>query len=150
MALEINLVSPVWEQPLAQFFAVIRESGEQFFHPHPFTDDSAKVISQYSGSDLYYLLVDGKQVLAYGILRGWDEGYDVPSLGILVHPQARGGKLGELMMYFLHCAARRKGSRQVRLKVYSENTSARSLYAKLGYKFDSAEENGQLVGKLEL
>jgi len=88
--------------------------------------------------------------LAYGILRGWDQGYEIPSLGIAVHPEARGGKLGELMMHFLHSAARRKGARQVRLKVYGKNVSARNLYIKLGYKFDTVEEGGQLVGRLKL
>ena len=150
MALEIRIVNPEWEQPLAEFFAAIRMSGEQYFHPHPFTDESAKTLAQYSGRDLYYLLVDGNTVLAYGILRGWDQGFEVPSLGIAVRPEARGGKLGELMMHLLHNAARRNGARQVRLKVYSGNTAARNLYSKLGYTFDSVEEEGQLVGILEL
>jgi ribosomal protein S18 acetylase RimI-like enzyme len=150
VALEIRFVSPEWEQPLAEFFTAIRMSGEQYFHPHPFTDESAKTLAHYCGKDLYYLLLDGRTVLAYGILRGWDQGYEIPSLGIAVHPEARGGKLGELMMHFLHSAARRKGARQVRLKVYGGNVSARNLYIKLGYRFDSVEEEGQLVGRLEL
>jgi ribosomal protein S18 acetylase RimI-like enzyme len=150
MALEIRVLSQEWLQPLANFFEVIRKSGGLHFHPHPFTDATAKMLAEYSGSDLYYLLVDGGQVLAYGLLRGWDQGYEIPSLGIAVHPEARGRKLGELMMHFLHTAARRKGARQVRLKVYSENVSARSLYVKLGYRFDTAAEDGQLVGRLDL
>jgi ribosomal protein S18 acetylase RimI-like enzyme len=150
VAFELRVVSPEWEESLADFFAVILMSGEKYFHPHPFTPESAKAIAQHCGEDLYYVLVDGKTVLAYGILRGWDQGYEIPSLGIAVHPEARGGKLGELMMHFLHSAARRKGARQIRLKVYSGNASARTLYAKLGYKFDSVEEEGQLIGRLEL
>jgi len=94
--------------------------------------------------------VDGNVVLAYGILRGWDEGYAIPSLGIAVHPDARGTALGELLMHFLHGAARQRGARRVRLKVYSDNLAARSLYAKLGYNFDSVVEDGQLIGTLEL
>ena len=150
MAVEIRTVSPEWERPLAEFFGAIQRSGETSFHPHPLTEESAKAIAQYQGKDLYYLLVDGSAVFAYGMLRGWDEGYEIPSLGIAVHPESRGGRLGELMMHFLHAAARLKGARLVRLKVHHENTVARNLYAKLGYRFDSVEEDSQLVGKLEL
>ena len=150
MAVEIRAVSPEWERPLAEFFTAIQKSGEHSFHPHPLTDESAKALAHYQGKDLYYLLVDGRAVLAYGMLRGWDEGYEIPSLGIAVNPESRGGRLGELMMHFLHAAARRKGARIVRLKVHHDNTVARKLYAKLGYTFDSVEEEGQLVGKLEL
>jgi len=150
VSLEIRVVSPEWEQPLVDFFTALRISGERNFHPHPFTDEAAKTLAQYRGRDLYYLLVAGNAILAYGILRGWDQNYAIPSLGIAVHPEARRGGLGELMMRFLHCAARRNGARQVRLKVYPENASARSLYTKLGYKFDSVEEESQLVGRLDL
>jgi ribosomal protein S18 acetylase RimI-like enzyme len=148
--LEIRTVSPEWEQPLGDFFKAIGISCEEYFHPHAFTEEFAKALVQYCGKDLYYLLVDGKTVLAYGILRGWDQGYEIPSLGIVVLPEAQGGKLGELMMHFLHGAARRKGARQVRLKVYRSNASARNLYRKLGYRFDPIEEEGQLVGRLDL
>jgi [ribosomal protein S18]-alanine N-acetyltransferase len=84
------------------------------------------------------------------MLRGWDEGYDVPSLGIAVHPESRGQGLGELLMHFLHCAARRKGAREIMLKVYKENTAAYQLYLRLGYRFDGEEQKGQLVGRLAL
>jgi [ribosomal protein S18]-alanine N-acetyltransferase len=150
MALEIRIVAPEWEQPLADFFAVIRLSGERYFHPHPFTDDVAIMLAQYSGKDLYYVLVNEKTVLAYGLLRGWEQGHDIPSLGIVVHPEARGLNLGEAMMHFLHVAARRKGAYQVRLRVYGDNIPARRLYAKMGYRFDSAEMEGQLAGTFDL
>jgi ribosomal-protein-alanine N-acetyltransferase len=150
MALEIRTISPEWQRPLADFFAAIRMSGERNFHPHPFTDDAAIKIANYCGNDLYYLVVNDKTVLAYGMLRGWDEGFEVPSLGIAVHPSFRGRKLGELLMHFLHVAARQKGARQIRLKVYATNSAGRNMYTKLGYSFDSAEADGQLVGILEL
>lgn len=150
MALEVRVVSAEWRQPLAEFFAAIRESGEQFFHPHPFTDEFAETLAHYRGKDLYYLLVNGETVLAYGMLRGWDDGYETPSIGIAVHPESRGARLGELLMHFLHGAARQRGARRARLKVYSDNSTARSLYMKLGYTFGVAGEDGQMIGTLEL
>jgi len=149
-ALEIRIVDKTLEQPLAEFLRTLEKVGDdKHFHPHPFTDEEVKRRAQYSGGDLYYVLVEGNTVLGYGMLRGWDEGYDVPSLGIAMHPSVRGTGLGKVFMHFLHAAAWRKGASKVRLKVYPENTTAIMLYKKLGYTFQS-EEAGQLVGFIDL
>jgi ribosomal protein S18 acetylase RimI-like enzyme len=145
-ALEFRRVCPEMENGLAEFFAALEKKGDAaHFHPHPFTVEEARKRCLYTGRDLYYVAVIGKQVLAYGMLRGWDEGYDIPSLGIAVHPSARGTKLGLSMMHFLHSAARQRGAKQVRLKVYKHNTSARTLYEQIGYKYTEQGEN-QLFG----
>lgn len=149
-ALEIRIVDRTWVNPLAEFFHAVKQEGDdQYFHPHPFTDEEAKRIAHYSGKDLYYVVVEDGKVLGYGMLRGWDEGYEVPSLGIVIHPSVRGTGLGKLFMHFLHGTARRRGASKVRLKVYPDNKTAVTLYEGLGYTFQ-AEEAGQLVGFIEL
>ena len=148
--LEFRIIDKAMEQSLATFFRDIKKAGdEKYFHPHPLSDAEAKKRSQYSGRDLYYVLCDKDEILGYGMLRGWDEGYDVPSLGIIIHPSMRGFGLGELFVHFLHVVARRKGASKVRLKVYPDNTNALSLYKKLGYTFQ-AENEGEFVGHIQL
>lgn len=149
-ALEFRRLGRDDEAPLADFFATLSKRGDdRFFHPHPFTADEAARLCRYAGRDLYYVATAGGRVLAYGILRGWDEGYEVPSLGIAVHPEARGAGLGRAFMAFLHAAAAARRAPRVRLKVYPDNTPARTLYERLGYRFEG-ETNGQLVGHLPL
>lgn len=149
-ALEFRIVDETLEQPLAEFFRALTRAGDdKSFHPHPLTDEEAKKRAQYSGKDLYYVLVEGDEVLGYGMLRGWDEGYEVPSLGIVIHPSVRGIGLGKLFTHFLHAVARRRGASKIRLKVYPDNTNAVTLYKELGYTFQ-AEEAGQLVGFMDL
>lgn len=150
MVLEIRRIGPEWADGLAAFFAAIREAGDCHFRPHPFTPEFAQTLSCYQGMDLYYVLVGSSKVVGYGMLRGWDEGYQIPSLGIAIHPEYRGKHFGGLMMGFLHAAARFHGARRVRLKVYAENESALAMYRKLGYRFDLPMDKGQLVGVLEL
>ena len=149
-ALECRIVDETLEQPLVEFFRALKRAGDdKYFHPHPLTDEEAKRRAHYSGKDLYYVLVEGDKVLGYGILRGWDEGYEVPGLGIVIHPAVRGMGLGKLLMHFLHAAARRRGASKIRLKVYPDNGIAIRLYEGLGYTFQ-AEEGGQLVGFINL
>jgi ribosomal protein S18 acetylase RimI-like enzyme len=141
-------LGPDLAPPLASFFAGLCARGEdRFFHPHPFTAEQADRLCRHDGRDLYYAAIDD-EVLAYGMLRGWDAGYLVPSLGIAVHPAARGTGLAKSFMHFLHAAAARRGAPAVRLKVYPDNAAARRLYEGLGYRFENAGD--QLVGVFPL
>ena len=147
--LEYTLVSPPWVEKLAQFFEdIVANKDDEYFHPHPLTYEMARKIATYEGGDLYFLQIKEKEVAGYAMLRGWDEGYAIPSLGIVIHPNFRHQGLGREFMWFLHNQARAKGAVKVRLKVYSNNTEARHLYESLGYAF--AEENSQFIGYCDL
>jgi ribosomal protein S18 acetylase RimI-like enzyme len=148
MPFEIRRLEARWAEALADFFAAI-EPEEHFFHPHPLTPETAAQLAHYTGDDLYYVAVDGGIVLGYGLLRGWDEGFDVPSLGIAVRREARGTGLATCLMQFLHVAAQRKGATSVRLAVEPDNTGARRLYERLGYVFEETSD-GRAVGRLAL
>ena len=109
-ALEFCRIGPRHQEGLARFFQELMELGDhRWFHPHPFTAAQAECLAAYQGQDLYYVATRG-EVVAYGMLRGWDEGYQVPSLGIAVHPAWRGRGLAHAFMLFLHAAARERGA----------------------------------------
>jgi len=146
--LEVVRLAPQWQEGLQRFFQDLKESGDDvFFSPHPADDDSIHRITDLNGRDLYYLLVEEGRVLGYGMLRGWDEGYQIPSLGLAIHPSARGQGLGKMLMDFLHLLAFRRGASKVRLRVRANNEKAISLYKSLGYAFEAnTNEAGFLVG----
>jgi [ribosomal protein S18]-alanine N-acetyltransferase len=148
---EIRAVGGENEAALGRFFTVLHEGGvDKFFHPHPFTAEAARERAAYSGKDLYYVVIEGDEILGYGMLRGWDEGYEVPSLGIVIHPLQQGLGLGRLLMDFLRLAAWRRGAKKIRLRVYPENTAAVNLYRKLGYELTPEKDGPCLAGFLNL
>jgi ribosomal protein S18 acetylase RimI-like enzyme len=135
---------------LAELFARISaDAAAAKFHPHPFTGQEAEKITRRPGKDIYLGLFVGGRQLGYGMLRGWNEGYDIPSLGIYLALDARGRGLSRILMQKLHEHARAAGARRIRLKVYPDNTRALRLYEDFGYRFEG-EEGGQRVGYLEL
>jgi [ribosomal protein S18]-alanine N-acetyltransferase len=136
---------------LAQFFELLKARGiEQSFHPHSLTTDAAHERASYCGNDVYVVLCEADSVLGYGMLRGWDEGYDIPSLGIAIHPDAQDQGLGRLLMDFLRSAAKRRGANKIRLRVSPENRRAVSLYRSLGYEMAAEESSPYLIGFLDL
>lgn len=149
-ALEIRRLAPEFEKSLVVFFKALRTGSEvSLFHPHPLNAETASLLSKSTGLDLYYLMMIGDTILAYGMLRGWDEGYQVPSLGLAVHPDFRGRGLGDLLLNFLHAAARQRGAKSIRLKVYTDNAKAVKLYKKYCYKFTLVAED-EWLGEVEL
>lgn len=149
-ALEIRSLGPEHEQALSDFFDALKEEGvDAFFHPHALTDEEARRRCLYAGKDLYYVLVEEGRVLGYGMLRGWDEGFDIPSVGLATRSSARGAGLSTLLVNFLHAAARRRGARKAILKVYKENSAAKKLFEDIGYTFSDTGTR-QLSGSIDL
>lgn len=146
MSVEFRVVEPADEAILAELFADVDES---FFRPHPFTRGEATRIAGHVSRDVYALLVEDERAVAYGMLRGWDEGYAVPSLGIAVRTSAQGRGLGRLMMAHLHAEAGRRGATVVRLRVHPDNLRARRLYESLGYAY-AGTDRGELVMLVDL
>jgi len=143
-------VDTLWIDQLTSIFESIHACGsDKYFHPHPFDKKTAQELCRYKGRDLYFIQTMEKEICGYGMLRGWDEGYTIPSLGIIIHSDHRGRGLGEKFMVFLHEQARKKRAKKIRLKVYPENLSAINLYKKLNYSF-VGKEDGQLLAWVEL
>jgi glycosyltransferase involved in cell wall biosynthesis len=146
-----RILRPDDDAGLAKLFDAFRAAGiDKFFHPHPLTAEEAAARANHKGKDVYAIVCDGARAVGYGMLRGWDEGYDIPSFGIAVDPAAQGQGYGRKLMEFLHEVARQRGAKKVRLKVYPDNERAVNLYRELGHQFEPTLENGQLVGYLDL
>lgn len=131
---------------LARFFAALAAAGDDaFFHPHAGDVDALRSLAAQPGDDLYFVFVEGDDVRAYGLLRGWNEGYDVPSLGIAVHPQARATGLGRLVMDYLEAMARHRGAPAIRLRVHKDNAHAIGMYERRGYAMEPDAGDARLL-----
>ncbi|MCC6503462.1 MAG: GNAT family N-acetyltransferase [Deltaproteobacteria bacterium] len=138
-------------EQLETFFEAINNlSYVDDFSPHPFDSSNAERICKYHGRDKYCaILLNGETIIGYGLLRGWDEGYEVPAIGLCILETYHGKGLGKLLLDFLETASRLEGASEVMLKVKKNNVAASSLYQKQG--FDLKEYNDLfLIGRKRL
>lgn len=136
--LRCRRLAPRHVHDLVAFLTRLAEAGDgRLFHPHPFTHEAVDSLAAPARGDEYHVWTAGRDgpVVAYGMLRGWEEGYTVPSLGIAVDPQWRGQGIGRRLVTHLHVIAAARGAATVRLKVYRSNTAAIALYRSFGYEF---------------
>jgi ribosomal protein S18 acetylase RimI-like enzyme len=138
---------------LGTFFELLRADPEtlRFFHPHPLTLSFATILCarQNSCLDRHYITGYHGHIVAYSLLRGWDEGYDTPSFGGCTHPELRGAGLGQLLLTHAIAESRAAGARKLRLTVYKENVRALHIYRKFGFVFSDKNEH-ELVGLVDV
>ncbi len=144
--MEVRPVVPEDALALGVLFAAIDTTH---FHPHDMTQEGARTVAEYHGSDVYLIGWRGKVPVAYGMLRGWDEGYTVPSLGVAVRTGYRDRGYGRAVMEALHRIARAREAPAVRLRVAPHNHVAKHLYDSLGYRTVGIER-GEAVMVLDL
>jgi ribosomal protein S18 acetylase RimI-like enzyme len=138
---------------LGRFFEALQQDPEsaRFFHPFPLTPAFATFlcVRQSDGLDRHYVTRYHDRIVAYSMLRGWDEGYTTPSFGACTHPRLRDAGLGHWLLAHAIAESRAAGARKLRLTVYKENLRALHIYRKFGFVFSDRNEH-ELVGLLDL
>lgn len=133
-----------FKELISYFFEHNKESWI-FFNPHNPSWSTLNNIIKGTEKDFYGIFLYKNNLIGYGILRGWDEGFEIPSLGIIVDKDFRGKGFGNIIMNKLHQKAKEFGANRVRLTILKENYNAINLYNKLGYKL-SELNNKKLIG----
>jgi len=99
--------------------------------------------------DVHILGRSRGNIVAFGMLRGWEEGYEVPSLGIAVGRMYEGRGYGMVVMSALEGIARERNVKRIRLRVDPDNQRAVRLYERCGFVREGVER-GQSVMILDL
>lgn len=124
------------------FFKDISQKHIQdHFNPHPFDEAFANWLNQYNGKDEYFFLVEEPKILVYGMLRGWDEQFERPSLGICSNPSFRNQGHANTMMRHLIQVSRNRRVKEIILKVKRDNLGAKTLYKKFGFRLEPLDTN---------
>ena len=123
----------------------------QFF---PFNDESTDAIEKILLSvekDIYQGIFDEEHLLGFYMLRGWDQGYQRPSFGILIAESHSGFGLGKLALTMSIVECRLREVKSIMLKVAGENSRAKGLYELFGFRVEGTCENtGHLMMNLDL
>jgi ribosomal protein S18 acetylase RimI-like enzyme len=103
------------------------------FDPFPLTADEAERIALEPRGDAYFVASLQGGLVAMSMLRGFDEGFEVPSFGIFVDHRHHGEGIGRQLTAWTVDEARRRVYPAIRLSVYASNVGALRLYRSLGF-----------------
>jgi len=110
----------------------LNNNKSKYFIPHKYDKDT--IIKNIKSKDKYYIIINNKNdIISYGMLRGYEEGYEIPSLGIIIDKKYRKRGLSILFMTFLEINAKLLNANSIRLTVIKNNKIAINLYKKRKY-----------------
>lgn len=112
----------------------------RYFHPFPFTPETVQNIIYETRKDKYYIVVLDNKIVGFSMLRGWDEGFSVPSFGIMIDHRFHGRRIGKRLMEDTLKEACKLDCERIKLSVYASNTGAIRLYESMGFYEDSRQQ----------
>ena len=119
------------------------ESEEYLKHFIPFAEYSEaylnKILSE-KGLDKYFGLFLKKDLIGFYMLRGFDKGYEIPSYGVWISSKYANKGLSTLTLYHAFAFCKLNGIKTLMLKVHPDNSTAKNLYEKLGFKQTGFDE----------
>jgi RimJ/RimL family protein N-acetyltransferase len=149
--LVIRPLQPDDAPELAALLSGQPSSYVQHFHPFRFDLQVVSTLLRERQRDCYMGLWIGARLVGFFMLRGFDQGYTVPSFGVLVDRDWRGRGLGRLALEVSKTMCRLLAAEKLMLKVHPSNAAARALYESEGFVQTAVDPaHGHLVYHLEL
>ena len=118
----------------------------KYFIPFEFSVETFSKILNNVSKDKYFGIFVSDKIVGFYMLRGLDEGYDIPSYGVWISSSYSNKGLSKLTLYHAFSFCKLNNIDKLMLKVHPENKIARKLYESLGFKqtgFD--DKNGNYI-----
>lgn len=123
----------------------------RFFHPFGYDENSVAGALAGQGQDVFTGLFWNGQIVGFFMLRGWNEGYEVPAFGILIDEQYRGCGLEMAALDTAKVICRLRKVPRLMIKMHPDNISAKGVARKTGFTQTGVEaESGNLIYHYEL
>ncbi len=122
----------------------------RFFHPFEFSITAISEVLANQRQNVLMGLYCGSQLVVFFMLRGWNEGYDVPSFGIIVDEAYRGCGFEMIALDAAKSICRLRGAERLMLKMHPDNITAKGVARKIGFVQTGSEPGGNIIYHMDL
>jgi RimJ/RimL family protein N-acetyltransferase len=112
----------------------------QYFIPFQFEYKVFKQILLQKKRDLYFGIFFNNVIIGFYMLRGFDEGFAIPSYGVWISKDFSTNGLAKLTMYHALCICKLLKVKEIMLKVHPENVIAKRIYENFGFTFSHVDQ----------
>lgn len=122
----------------------------QYFNPFAFDEATISGILNDARRDIFQgLFLDG-ELIGMMMIRGWDAGFDIPSLGLIIGENYRGKDLLRIYIDAMKEICREHGSSRVMYKSHPANSPAPRA-ARMGFRQTGIDpQTGYLIFHCEI
>jgi RimJ/RimL family protein N-acetyltransferase len=123
----------------------------RFFHPFGYDELAVADALARQERDVFMGLFWGEGIVGFFMLRGWNEGYEVPAFGILIDEQYRGCGLEMAALDTAKVICRLRNVSRLMIKMHPDNISAKGVARKTGFSQTGVDEaSGNLIYHYEI
>jgi RimJ/RimL family protein N-acetyltransferase len=105
----------------------------RFFTPFDFDQATISNILDKRKQDVYMGMYWQNRLVGFFMLRGWDEGYEVPTYGVLVDEKFSGYGLTTASLRMAKTICKLCRSPRIMLKVHLSNSRAKRIFERAGF-----------------
>ena len=127
-----------------------RAEYSRFFSAFDFNEDAIIDVLTRKIKDVYSGMFWRGELVGIFMLRGWDDGYDVPSFGVFVAETYRGGAFMKISLDVAKLICRLSGAERLMATIHPDNISPRGA-VRLGFVDTGKKtEAGNIVYQMDL
>ena len=149
--LEIKLISTDFATELSDLLT--SEVSDYLKHFIPFEFDQVTITSVLKNSikDKFFGLFVNNKLVGFYMLRGFDQGYAVPSYGVYISHKFSGLGLAKLTLHHALSICRINKIEELMLKVHPDNIFAKKMYEDFGFNCTGKDKkNDNLIYKIKI
>lgn len=117
----------------------------RYFTPFAYDEKTIRGILTGAKLDVYLGLFSEKYLVGLAMLRGWDEGYAIPAVGIFVDESYQGRGFASAGLATLIAICRLRSCGKVMAKVYLGNDRAQRFFLDRGFQFHSISADNKVL-----
>jgi len=142
-SIEIKILDNSFAKMLCDELSTESKEYLKYFTPFEFTYSSIEKIFGEAREDKYFGIFINNNLAGFYMLRGFDEGYEIPSYGVWISSKYANLGLSTLTLYHAFAFCKLNGIKKLMLKVHPENSAAKNLYESLGFLKTGLDEKNE-------
>lgn len=134
LALEIKRLNINHAKELANLLQGSDKEYSKYFIPFTFDFETISEILSKAKNDQVYGIYVEQNLAGFYMLRGFDEGYSIPSYGVWISEEYSNLGLSTFTLQHAITFCKLNSIKKLMLKVHPENLAAKHIYEKYGFK----------------
>jgi RimJ/RimL family protein N-acetyltransferase len=136
---------------LSQWLCAQPPDYARFFNPFGYDEPAIADTLARQGRDVFMGLFWQEEIIGFFMLRGWNDGYEVPAFGIMIDEQYRGYGLEMAALDMAKVICRLRNVSRLMIKMHPDNISAKGVARKTGFVQTGVETaTGNLIYHYEI
>jgi RimJ/RimL family protein N-acetyltransferase len=141
--IEIKKINPDFADTLSTLLQSSDKEYSKYFIPFPFEKKSIKKILSVSVKNSYFGVFVDNVLVGFYMLRGFDEGYKIPSYGVWISEKFSGLGISKLTLQHAIAYCKINKIKKLMLKVHPENSIAKNIYEHFGFRMEGTDPKNE-------